>query len=411
MKWLIVEDALKNRKGHWLEYISTFQSGLKALGHEVTILSDRSADDFIASQHDIHPVLPESIWDRMGDNAGRLTRYLRVPTHAWNTNRAVKRWIKHQAAPDLIFVPTVLVHHLLGWWRLYQSTIRHSDTKLLLFFPNTPLTYNDETGQAMLGQDPTARLFGWLIGQLAEGVRSGQVILGVETHSMRDALSEVTGVPFTYLPHPVESNEIAPQEATTDNQSLHFGCYGAARHEKGSDLLQAAIRKHLDQHPDSDSRFSIQWLGDFHDANGNLISPDPTLLADERVTYIREYFGDGGYDRQLDETDVMLLPYREPYRYRVSRVVIEAMVRGMPVIATQQTTLWEQTEQFGAGVACELNHADSLCLAISDIESRAHHFKTLANHQSQLARRHFSVDQFVRMVAACDSAIRETEAT
>ena len=29
MKWLIVEDALRNRKGHWLEYVSTF---VRALG-------------------------------------------------------------------------------------------------------------------------------------------------------------------------------------------------------------------------------------------------------------------------------------------------------------------------------------------------------------------------------------------
>ena len=32
MKWLIVEDALRDRKGHWLEYVSTFVRGLTALG-------------------------------------------------------------------------------------------------------------------------------------------------------------------------------------------------------------------------------------------------------------------------------------------------------------------------------------------------------------------------------------------
>jgi hypothetical protein len=28
MKWLIIEDALRDRKGHWLEYVSTFVRGL-----------------------------------------------------------------------------------------------------------------------------------------------------------------------------------------------------------------------------------------------------------------------------------------------------------------------------------------------------------------------------------------------
>jgi hypothetical protein len=38
MKWLIVEDALRDRKGHWLEYVSTFVRGLKELGDEVVVL-------------------------------------------------------------------------------------------------------------------------------------------------------------------------------------------------------------------------------------------------------------------------------------------------------------------------------------------------------------------------------------
>ena len=35
MKWVIVEDALRDRRGHWLEYVSTFVRGLTALGDEV----------------------------------------------------------------------------------------------------------------------------------------------------------------------------------------------------------------------------------------------------------------------------------------------------------------------------------------------------------------------------------------
>jgi hypothetical protein len=37
MKWLIVEDALRDRTGHWLEYVSTFVRGLTALGDEVVV--------------------------------------------------------------------------------------------------------------------------------------------------------------------------------------------------------------------------------------------------------------------------------------------------------------------------------------------------------------------------------------
>jgi len=35
MRCLIVEDALRDRKGHWLEYVSTFVRELRALGDGV----------------------------------------------------------------------------------------------------------------------------------------------------------------------------------------------------------------------------------------------------------------------------------------------------------------------------------------------------------------------------------------
>ncbi|MEI9864586.1 MAG: hypothetical protein WDN00_08545 [Limisphaerales bacterium] len=36
MRWLIVEDALRDRKGHWFEYLGTFARELRALDDEVT---------------------------------------------------------------------------------------------------------------------------------------------------------------------------------------------------------------------------------------------------------------------------------------------------------------------------------------------------------------------------------------
>jgi hypothetical protein len=69
MKWLIVEDALRDRTGHWLEYVSTFVRGLTALGgDEVQVLCDRKAEGFILEQTGARPVLPESIWHRMSED-------------------------------------------------------------------------------------------------------------------------------------------------------------------------------------------------------------------------------------------------------------------------------------------------------------------------------------------------------
>ena len=72
MNWLIVEDALRDTRGHWFEYLSTFVAGLHELGDTVTILGPRDAEPFIIESLDAKPVLPRSIWHRMHDGSGPL---------------------------------------------------------------------------------------------------------------------------------------------------------------------------------------------------------------------------------------------------------------------------------------------------------------------------------------------------
>ena len=77
MPCLIVEDALRDRKGHWFEYLGAFARELRALSDQVTVLADRAAEPFLVEQLQVQPVQPACIWHRMGDGAGALRRYLR----------------------------------------------------------------------------------------------------------------------------------------------------------------------------------------------------------------------------------------------------------------------------------------------------------------------------------------------
>ncbi len=653
MKWLIVEDALRDRKGHWLEYVSTFVRGLTALGDEVVVLCDREAEGFILEQTAAQPVLTESIWHRMSDGAGPLKRYLRVPGHALATFFAMRNFFRSfdhgfrgytrieaeneagrrpgsragaafsnpstselardcentppnrsaigpasaalcaadrgsgsdggnqladseeffggqsqaglqmgsqklhdireanapgtsgqasssvsirvirgsnsgetkqvpcsatgpeaqaldstPALPDWIFVPTVLVHHLLGWWLLIKSGSVPMGSRVLLFFPNLPIQL-DDSGRPFWSAGPTTKLMVWLFGQLRQEVESGRVVLGVETHAMRRALESLIGMRVTYLPHPVQAKQAqgesriegressgttkdtnGHEKSTIDNTDEHgwengkaesgnteklkgsnweeagpclgkpsgvaflnpstsefardsenpslnrsaidpasaldsgrsaldsktsakpivFGCYGAARWEKGSDVLQAAIRlvlqkaetlkseklKKLDARRSTlDSlHFAIQWVEDFRDLEGNLVSIDPWLREHPQVEVIGRYFQGDEYERRLAETDVMVLPYRSPYRLRVSRVVIEAMIHGMPVIATKGTTLFEQAEEYGVVVGCEEGNAASLARAILGVAEGFAAQRETAVHKAGLAAESFSVGYF-----------------
>jgi len=558
MKWLIVEDALRDRKGHWLEYVSTFVRGFTALGDEVTVLCDRKAEAFIMEQTGARPVLPESIWHRMGDGAGALRRYARVPGHAWATFVAMRRVFKEfnhglhgltrmgkaqgdaqgtcagaafsrpstsklardseNTSPtcgasgpasslpatshslratvpealtpatsyplpatsiplDWIFVPTVLVHHLLGWWMLLRTSSVPRESRLLLFFPNLPI-HLDNARRAFWNGGPTTKLMAWLLAQLRKEVESGRVVLGVETHAMQLALESLIGMRVTYLPHPVEfhaetrrrGGEESPKGLTTEDtvasqagaafsnpstselsrdcenisrtrsasapasspattyappatsaKPIVFGCYGAARWEKGSDIFQEAIKLILkNEVPSGECQvasgksqiqpvtsyqllvtaavrplcFAIQWVEDFQDEKGNLVQLDPWLKNHPQVEVIDRYFQGEEYKWRLQQTDVMVLPYRSPYRLRVSRVVIEAMLHGMPVIATKGTTLFEQAEEYGVAVGCEEGTAESLAEAILKVAEGFESLQTSAQKKASAAAQSFSVGFF-----------------
>jgi len=438
MRWLIVEDSLQGRGGHWFEYLGDFCRELPRLGDEVTLLVSRRAEPFIREQLGGQPVLPESAYGRMSDGAPAWRRYARIPIHAWQTFWAVRRYLRTAPEPEVIFVPTVIVHHLLAWAALVKLGLKRGNARVLLFFPGLPIRKGNDA--AVLDGSPTSKLVRKLLRWLEPEIRAGKVILGVETHAMKQAAEQAFGLPFTYFPHPVhaektenrnskleigdrrsevgnaekkygkQKEEIAeansetlkseiriPNSAlrTPHSEFLTFACYGPARHEKGSEVLTAAMEQHLARFPNSRIRFVLQWLKDFSTASGGTAHLPATLRQHPRVEIVDHYFADGEYAQRLASTQALLLPYRRSsYALRVSRVVIEAMVHGLPVVATRGTTLAEQAEEFGAAVLCEDENVESLVAAIETLEQNYEALAATASERQDAAREHFSVQKF-----------------
>ena len=91
----------------------------------------------------------------------------------------------------------------------------------------------------------------------------------------------------------------------------------------------------------------------------------------------------------------MLLPYRiSSYFLRVSRVVIEAMVNAIAVIATDRTTLADQAAEFGALVKCQNEDPVSLAQSIHYAIAHYEELKTQARRAAPKAQSHFSVSYF-----------------
>jgi glycosyltransferase involved in cell wall biosynthesis len=406
LHWWIIEDALTSRWGHWQEYLLTFKRGLEEIGDTTEFFVSRECDEEVAASVNGKRVLPDSIWRRMSDGASKWRRLWRIPQHALATYCSVSRLLRpispggkeprSDGPPDVMFVPTVLVHHMLGWFPLVLFKMRGMTTRVVFFFPNTPIEV-DSMGQAHLCPEPTAKLFYFAVKLFFPFVRSGKVVLAAETVPMAHALTQLTGMPFRYLPHPVEVPAAAQASASSvssERVPLTVGCYGAARWEKGSDILQKAIAKILADDPHINARFVFQWLGDFLDESGHEVRLDEILLEHPKVEVMRDYFTGTGYEEQLAETSIMALPYRSPYKLRVSRVVIEAMIMGMPVVTAADTTLNQQARQFGLDITCEQNSVDSLAEAIIASVARYPELKRKAMEMRDSVRQHFSVRAF-----------------
>jgi len=418
LAWWVMEDALTSRWGHWHEYLQTFKRGLEAAGDSAQFFVSCECDEDVAASISAKRVLPESIWRRMSDGASKWRRLLRIPLHAFATYRSAAplfdqacrsgRALGQSAMPDVVFVPTVLVHHMLGWLPLVLLKLRGYRSRVVLFFPNTPIQVGAD-GDVTLSREPTSKLFYLTVRLFSKLVRSGKVVLAAETIPMADALTSLTGIRFLYLPHPVEVGEAVRTVSSSmqaADEPLVVGCYGAARWEKGSDLLQGAIAKILQAYPDINAKFVFQWIEDFADEEGRVIKLNEKLLHHPKVDVLRDYFAGDGYERQLALTNIMSLPYRTPYKLRVSRVVIEAMIMGIPVVTASDTTLNQQAGQFGLDVTCEQNSVDSLADAIVSAIADYPSLKEKALNARQAVQQHFSVKAFRDTLLASQSAGR-----
>jgi len=398
MKWLIVEDSLESRRGHWFEYIEGFCRKLPLLGDDVTLLVSKKAEDFIINSLNANPILPDSAYLKMTDSSSALRRYLRIPLHAWKTFLVVSSFLKKSSIPDVIFVPTLILHHLLGWSLILKFNLIPNNTRVLLFFPSLPVRIQEH--KICLDGSPSSRIMKAIFWGLRKKVAVGNLIIGVETLEMKKAAEEVFRIPFTYFPHPVEPfSDFNEKYSKIKNTSITMACYGPARSEKGSDVLVSAIEMYLLKYPNTENIFVIQWINNFLDPYGKNITIPLPLRNNKNVEFIDRYFKDREYIKKLQSTDILLLPYRSSsYSLRLSRVLIEAMVNGIPLVVTDGTTLESQSSEYGASVTCEDENAESLMKSIELIVENYIDITRKAKKMKILACSHFSVNHFREII-------------
>jgi glycosyltransferase involved in cell wall biosynthesis len=346
---LITEEALQGGAGHWPSYIGDIAAGLRSLGDEVDVAVHRDATEKVLARVGGIPWFSRNCWvDTKSQGALGGIRHNLVFC------KELASWLKQHDPYDWVCAFTMRLQHMLAFSFLARSPFIHKKTRFFLLFVQGFGRYNGYGSPTEFPNTLSTKLARFCFWLMTGSVRSGRVVLAAETKGMQDELQRFTGLPVQLAPHPVEfqlSREPSTIVPRLSTQPLTITCPGFARHEKGTDLFQEAIRILLAR-PDADRfRFILQWPEPFAMPDGTMLGPNPLLIADQRLEFLNQNLNSDEYAALLARTDLILLPYRRSsYHHRVSRVAIEAAGRGIPMIYTKGTWSEEVAELAGCGV-------------------------------------------------------------
>ena len=394
MNILISEEALQNGTGHWPGYIGGIASGLRKAGDNVDILVHKECVPDLCASLEATPLFTRNCWLDPASQGG-----FGGLRHNYIFGKELRSWISSRSTPyDLVCGLTMRLQHLLAFARMSRSGKVPKSTNFLLLFVQGFGRYDAGIGQSVFPRNSSTLLARICFRIMAPAVRSGRVTLAAETKGMQEELKRFSGLPVSLFPHPVPPPANAV-EAAPSPEMVTLTCPGFARHEKGTDLLQEAILMLIDDETMRHVRFILQWPSAFDLPDGRLLEPDPVLLDHPMVIFRNENLNSAQYEEMLQESDIILLPYRrESYHNRVSRVAIEGAGRGKPLVYMSGTWSEEVAEITKAGVPVEEESAESLVAAIRQSVMKLNSLKQLAEGNSEKLIHHHSVARFRELV-------------
>jgi glycosyltransferase involved in cell wall biosynthesis len=399
-KLLIVEEALRDLKAHWFEYIKTIDGCAENLGWDVEVACHEDAAPEIIKAFNSLPIFEYARYLDHDKKKLPGEKHYGFILHSIRIQKSLARLFKNNKKYDDVFVPTVLIHHLLAWYYIMKFN-PNRPKHVTLFFVTNPGVWDAETKKSFFPK--SSIILRYLLRLFSSLVKSGKVTFAVETKGAKTEFESLCALPFKLLPHPVPFNQTSQIDADKSNsylnENLSFACYGFARHEKGSDLLRSAIEQILKDKPEFKGHFTIQWTDSFKMPDGTDCGPGEILTNHPKVTIINRAVMSDEYNQLLAQTDCMILPYRNSSYYaRVSRVAIEAAANAIPIIYTKNGWLEETAVDYGAGIGIEDESVTDIIGAIYSMQINYASYRLNAQQAVQRAHDYYSPNHFVHLL-------------
>jgi glycosyltransferase involved in cell wall biosynthesis len=366
---LIVEEALKNRTGHWYEYNKAIIEEARSRGVQVTILAHREIDPVIRDELGATPFFPVTSWDQIYNYPQAWRRYLGILQHNFRISRLLWSHFRDcNRTYDVVLVPTVVLYHWLAWRLLVALGSGKWFRRVVLTIRNNAGVYEPASRSYRFGS--SARVIAWLVGTFRHAVVDGRVQLATDSSALAKQYEQLCGVSIVTYPHPRPYSQWPIKSKLASGKEKVFVALGPPRYEKGSDLIVEAIHEILLAEPEFPARFVLQWNTPVFTPEGVEITLPFYLTSNPKVQVLNESLSSADYQFYLEEADVLLLPYRkEQYHARLSGIAIECFQSGASCICVSDTWLEDCMIQIGSGESLERETPGSLISAIRRMTS------------------------------------------
>ena len=397
-RMLVVEEALKNESGHWYEYVKSVADLNRLAGAETVVVTHVDTDPAIRREIGANAVFPWTSWDNVYRHPQAWRRYLGIARHNIRVYRVMSRFVNEHGPFDILFAPTVAIHHVIGWRLLIARHGRRGIGQIILLFRNNAGSYADDSKTPVFKR--STNILKWVLQSFRPVIARGRARFATDSKKLAFEYNHLCGIKPEVFPSP----RIAPAAPSSpplraSGAPVIFSCLGPARFEKGIDVMQAAIRIYLERYPTGQARFVIQWNDPIVDADGAPYQADTALRDNPRVELIEQTMSSAAYDAAVARTDCMLLPYRRAsYFARISGVAVEAVTAGVPVIYTRDTWNEDLVIDLGAGIGVADNDVKGLVEAIATMVDDFDQFSADAVARADLARRSHSPMAFASIV-------------
>ncbi len=363
---ILIDTGCQGLYGHHVPANALIMEQCLKTNTKIKILVNSTCPEGIADQLNADPILSPSTYLPLPKE--RVAALSMVQTSNEDTFRQLLFQGPRLESGDQVILHTASFWHLLGiykWWKLFHDV----DVRFSIVFRFPPLGSFDTTG---LNDSTKSALLEFCAEVMSLWNQHQAVAFFSDSHELMGTYRGQLGADIQPICMPLHSGYAAETHHKNSGPApaTRFIFPGAARKEKGIELLADLIPRYLETKPETE--FVIQSLQGAPGEAAEKLDAFSTSLYPRNVQIVgKPLFGKDYFDF-LTSASAVLLPYNQVhYGSKTSQIFYESLIAARPVIVTRNTSMAEQLPKFSPESILQAEGTvDGFINALLEFESR-----------------------------------------